>query len=156
MTCSDDVAGLTPKLRATNVLCKIVDYVAQERPVSNGQVISHDKTLTSYYLCPPCLCYSSFGLVSNSDIIGEAFFVIVPHFTGNIIEMILISKWLNQCIYILDEESQEYGDTNNDNENHERDNNENTQNKTIPIGSDDIKDVDANYNSKQETRKDVS
>ena len=110
MTCSDDVAGLTPKLRATNVLCKIVDYVAQERPVSNGQVISHDKTLTSYYLCPPCLCYSSFGLVSNSDISGEAFFVIVPHFTGNIIEMILISKWLNQCIYILDEESQEYGD----------------------------------------------
>ena len=119
MTCSDNVihGGLTPKLRDTNVLCQIVDYVAQEPPVSNGQVISHHKRLVSYYLCSPCLCYYSFGLVRNSDII----------------DLILISKWFNQCIYILDEESEEYDDTNNDNKNYEGDNNENTQNKTIPM-----------------------
>ena len=42
MACSDNVvrAGLTPKLRDTNVLCQIVDYVAQEPPVLNGELIS--------------------------------------------------------------------------------------------------------------------
>ena len=73
---SDNVAraGLTPKLRATNVLCQIVDYVAQESHVFNPQVISQNKRLVSY-----CLCYFSFGVISDSDIIGEAFFVIVIH-----------------------------------------------------------------------------
>ena len=70
--------------------------------------------------------------------------------------MILISKWCNQCIYILDEESVEYGDTNNDNENYERDNNKNRRNKTIAIDdeSNDMKDVYTNYNNKEETRND--
>ena len=51
MTCSDNAvrAGLTPKLRDTNVLYQIVDYVAQEQRVLNGQVISQDKRLVSYY-----------------------------------------------------------------------------------------------------------
>ena len=31
----------------------------------------------------------------------EARFVIVAHFSGNIITIILISKWYNQCVYIL-------------------------------------------------------
>ena len=99
MACSDNVARaeLTPKLRATNVLCQIVDYVAQESPVFNPQVISQNKRLVSYYLC-----YFSFGVVS--DIIGEAFFCYFNTFSGNIIETIRILKWCNQCIYILDEE----------------------------------------------------
>ena len=147
MTSSDNVVRtrLTPKLRDTNVLCQIVDYVAQDPSVSKGQVISQDKRLASYYFCSPyaCLCYSSFGLVGDSDIIGR-----------DIIEIILISKLCNQCIYILDEESEEYCDTNNDGETYERDNNENRQNKTIPIAdeSNDTTDAHPNYNGEQETR----
>ena len=161
MTCSDNVVcvGSTPKLRDTSGLCQIVDYVTQEPSVFNGQV-SPNKTLTSYYLCSPCLCYSLFGLVSDSDIIGGAFFVIVSHLSRNIIEVILISKWCNQSIDILHEERKRYDGANNDNENYEHGNNENRQNKAIPIilyiiddGSNDIEDVHANYiNNKEETR----
>ena len=62
MACLDNAvrAGLTPKLRDTNVLYQIVDYVAQEQCVLNGQVISQYKRLVCYYLC-------SFGVVSDSE-----------------------------------------------------------------------------------------
>ena len=121
MACSDNVGRgeLTPKLRATNVLCQTVDYiyVAQESPVFNARVISQNNRLVSDYLCSQCLCYFSFGVVSDNDSIGGEFFVIVIRFSEDIIETI---KWCNQYIYILGEESEEYGDTRNDNENYER------------------------------------
>lgn len=42
MACSDNVvrAGLTPKLRDTDVLCDIVEYVAQEPKIMTGDVIT--------------------------------------------------------------------------------------------------------------------
>ena len=137
-------AGLTPKLRDTNILCQIVDYVAQQ------QSVLQNKRLISYSLGSRCWC-----LVSPSDITGAgAFFVIIPHSSANIIEMIVISKRCDQCIYILDEETKGYGDANNDNENYEHDNNENRENKVIPIdGSNDITDVHASYNNKEGTLK---